>query len=134
MQQARLYHDSPRQPESCMPNVTLYHNPRCSKSRAALALLEAQGIQPAIRLYMDQPPSKTELRKLLRLLDMRARELLRDGEEAYKRLGLADPSLSEDQIIAAILAEPKLLQRPIIVVDDEAVVGRPPEKLLDLLP
>jgi arsenate reductase len=117
-----------------MPNVTLYHNPRCSKSRAALALLEAQGIQPAIRLYMDQPPTKTELRKLLRLLDMRARELLRDGEEAYKRLGLADPSLSEDQIIAAILAEPKLLQRPIIVVDDEAVVGRPPEKLLDLLP
>lgn len=117
-----------------MPKVTLYHNPRCSKSRAALALLEARGIQPELRLYLEQKPGKTELKKLLKLLDMRARELLRDGEDAYQRLGLADPALSEEQLLAAILAEPKLLQRPILVVDDEAVVGRPPEKILELLP
>lgn len=117
-----------------MPQVTLYHNPRCSKSRAALALLEARGIQPRLRLYLEQPLSKTELKKLLRLLDMRARELLREGEEACKRLGLNDPALGEDQIIAAILSEPQLLQRPIAVVDDEAVIGRPPEKILELLP
>lgn len=117
-----------------MPHVTLYHNPRCSKSRAALALLEAEGIQPQLRLYLEQPLTKTELRKLLKLLDMNARELLRESEDAYKRLGLSNPALDENQLIAAILAEPRLLQRPIAVVDDEAAVGRPPEKVLELLP
>lgn len=117
-----------------MPHVTLYHNPRCSKSRAALALLEARGIQPQLRLYLEQALTKTELRKLLKLLDMKPRELLREGEDAYQRLGLDNPALSDEQLIAAILAEPKLLQRPIAVVDDEAVVGRPPEKVLELLP
>ncbi len=113
--------------------VTLYHNPRCSKSRDALALLRDQGIEPQIRLYLEQPPSAKELKQLLSLLGMGARELLRKGEEAYKVLGLADPGLSETQLINAMKENPKLIERPIAISGDKAIVGRPPEKVLQIL-
>lgn len=118
-----------------MPSATplLYHNPRCSKSRAALALLNERGIEPRIVAYLEQPPSIDELRNLLTLLGLGARELLRTGETEYKALGLDDPALGEDALIAAMHAHPRLIERPILVVGDRAVIGRPPERVLELL-
>lgn len=117
-----------------MSELTLYHNPRCSKSRGALELLEARGLAPTVVRYLDTPPSAAELRELLAKLGMSARQLLRTGEEEYQTLGLADTSLSEDQLIVAMAAHPRLIERPILIVGDKAVVGRPPEKVLEILP
>lgn len=117
-----------------MSELTLYHNPRCSKSRGALELLEARGLAPTVVRYLDTPPSAAELRELLAKLGMNARQLLRTGEEEYQTLGLADTSLSEDQLIEAMAAHPRLIERPILIVGDKAVVGRPPEKVLEILP
>lgn len=111
----------------------LYHNPRCSKSRGALQLLQARGIEPAIVLYLEQPPDVDELRDLLRKLGIAARALLRTGETAYAELGLADPALDDAAIIAAMAAHPRLIERPVFVLGDRAVIGRPPERVLDLL-
>lgn len=116
-----------------MIEIQLYHNPRCSKSRQALELLQARGITPAIVAYLESPPSPTALRELLAKLDMTPRELLRKGEDAYKDNNLADPSLGDDAIIAAMVAHPKLIERPIAVNGNRAVVGRPPERVLELL-
>lgn len=116
-----------------MNQLTLYHNPRCSKSRAALALLEAAGIQVRQRRYLEEPLTRNELTGLLQQLDLPVRELLRTGEEAYKQLGLGDSSKSLEQLLDAIIAEPRLLQRPIAVLDERAVIGRPPERVLELL-
>ena len=113
--------------------ITLYHNPRCSKSREALALLRAQGQEPEIRLYLDTPPSTKELKTLLGQLAIGARELLRKGEDAYKLLSLSDPSLSETALIKAMHENPKLIERPIAIKGDKAVIGRPPEAVLELL-
>jgi arsenate reductase (glutaredoxin) len=113
--------------------ITLYHNPRCSKSREALALLRAQGQEPDIRLYLDMPPSIKELKTLLEQLDIGARELLRKGEDAYKLLGLADSSLSASALINAMHENPKLIERPIAVKGARAIIGRPPEAVLKLL-
>lgn len=113
--------------------ITLYHNPRCSKSRQTLALLEARDIEPTIRLYLEQPPSAAELREVLRLLDMPARALLRRGESEYKELGLDDPTLDEDALIAHMVRHPILIERPIAITDTGARIGRPPENVLDLL-
>lgn len=117
-----------------MTDITLFHNPRCSKSRQALALLEEHGIRPQLRLYLEEPPDKQEVEGLLERLGLPVRTLLRTTEEAYKRLNLADEDLNEAQLIDALLQEPKLLQRPIAVGETRAVIGRPPEKVLDLLP
>lgn len=117
-----------------MTQITLFHNPRCSKSRQALALLQEHGVQPRLRLYLEEPPDKQEVEGLLERLGLPVRLLLRTTEEAYKRLNLADEDLNEAQLIEALLQEPKLLQRPIAVGDTRAVIGRPPEKVLDLLP
>ena len=117
-----------------MTDLTLYHNPRCSKSRAVLELLEARGLTPNVRRYLDTPPSSDELRALLRQLGLPARQLLRSGEDEYQTLNLADASLSEEQLLAAMAAHPKLIERPILIVGDRAVIGRPTEKLLELLP
>jgi arsenate reductase (glutaredoxin) len=111
----------------------LYHNPRCSKSRGALELLRERGIEPQIVAYLDQPPSIAELRELLRLLGTGARSLLRDGEPEYTELGLADPSLDEDALIAAMAAHPRLIERPVFMHAGRAVIGRPPERVLELL-
>ena len=111
----------------------LYHNPRCSKSRGALELLRERGIEPQIVAYLDQPPSVAELQELLHLLGTGARALLRDGEPEYTELGLADPSLDEDALIAAMAAHPRLIERPVFVHAGRAVIGRPPERVLELL-
>ena len=113
--------------------VSIYHNPRCSKSRQTLALLEERGISPNIVLYLDTPPSSAALKKLLKQLGMSARELLRKGEEAYKTQHLKDPSLSDDALIAAMIECPKLIERPIVIANNKAALGRPPENVLDIL-
>lgn len=113
--------------------MKLYHNTRCSKSRGALELLEARGLQPELVYYLETPPSPAELRELLRILGTGARGLLRTGEPEYAELGLADPALGEDALIDAMAAHPKLIERPVFVHGGRAVVGRPPERVLDLL-
>lgn len=117
-----------------MTDLTLYHNPRCSKSRGALELLEARGLAPTVVRYLETPPSAAELAALLGKLGICARQLLRSGEDEYKDLNLADPSLSEAQLIDAMVKHPKLIERPILIAGDKAVVGRPPEKVLEILP
>ena len=101
-----------------MTDLTLYHNPRCSKSRGALELLEARGLAPTIVRYLETPPDAAQLRDLLSKLGITPRQLLRTGEDEYKALNLADTSLSDDQLIATMAANPKLIERPILVAGD----------------
>jgi arsenate reductase len=117
-----------------MSQISIFHNPRCSKSRGALELLEERGIQPQIIRYLETPPSAAELKALLGKLGIGARQLLRTGEDEYKELDLANPALGDDQLIAAMASHPKLIERPIVIVGDKAVIGRPPEKVLEILP
>ena len=116
-----------------MPAIRIYHNPRCSKSRQTLELLQENNISPEIILYLENPPTKSDLKSLLGKLGMTARQLLRSSEDAYKSQGLADKSLTDDQLLDAMLAEPKLIQRPIVVNGDRAALGRPPENVLDII-
>jgi arsenate reductase len=116
-----------------MTDMTLYHNPRCSKSRGALELLEARGLTPTIIRYLETPPDVTQLRALLGKLGLNARQLLRTGEDDYKTLNLADSSLTDEQLIAAMAGHPKLIERPILVIGDKAIIGRPPERVLEIL-
>ena len=116
-----------------MTDLTLYHNPRCSKSRGALQLLEARGLHANVVRYLETPPSAAELKSLLGKLGITARDLLRSGEDEYKTLGLSDTSLSEAQLIEAMVKHPKLIERPILIAGDKAVIGRPPEKVRELL-
>jgi arsenate reductase len=111
----------------------LYHNPRCSKSRGALELLHERGVEPAEIAYLESPPDAAELRDLLTLLGIDARGLLRSGEDEYRQLGLDDDSLSEDALIEAMIRHPRLIERPIFVHRGRAVIGRPPERVLELL-
>lgn len=113
--------------------VRIYHNSRCSKSRATLALLEQRGEPVEVIHYLDTPPSVTELKNLLDMLDVPARELLRTGEDAYKTLGLDNPVLGEDALVQAMIAHPKLIERPIVVANGKAAIGRPPEAVLAIL-
>ncbi|RYY76400.1 MAG: arsenate reductase (glutaredoxin) [Gammaproteobacteria bacterium] len=112
---------------------TLYHNPRCSKSRDALALLHAKGCEPDIVLYLDNPPTAKKLKELLATLGINARQLLRKTEDAYKELNLADEKLSETALIKAMVTNPKLIERPIFINNGKATVGRPPENVLTIL-
>ncbi len=116
-----------------MSDVTIYHNPACSKSRQTLALIEDHGITPAIIRYLDAPPSAEVLASILQMLGISPRELLRKGEAEYKTLGLADAALTDELIIAAMVTTPRLIERPIVVRGNRAVLGRPPENVLDLL-
>ncbi len=116
-----------------MTAIQILHNPRCSKSRQTLALLEEKGIEPEIIKYLDTPPSETELKAILTKLNISARELLRKGEEAYKTLNLKDTNLNEDDLIKAMVKQPKLIERPIVINQDKAKLGRPPESVLDTL-
>ena len=116
-----------------MTHMKLYHNTRCSKSRGALELLNARGIEPEIVYYLETPPSPAELRELLRKLGTGARSLMRSGEAEYADLGLADASLPEEALIAAMAEHPRLLERPVFVNGDRAVIGRPPERVLEIL-
>ncbi len=113
--------------------ITIYHNPRCSKSRATLQLLADQGIDPRVVEYLESPPTARELAGLARALGADARSLLRTGEAEYTELGLGDASVDEARILEAIAAHPKLLQRPIVVSGDQARIGRPPERVLEIL-
>lgn len=117
-----------------MTELTLYHNPRCSKSRSALELLEGRGLTPTIIRYLETPPTAAELQDVLNKLGIAPRQLLRTGEDEYKQLNLANPDLSDEQLIEAMAAHPRLIERPILVAGDRATVGRPPEKVLEILP
>lgn len=117
-----------------MTDLTLYHNPRCSKSRAALQLLEERGLQPTVVHYLDTPPSAVQLREVLGKLGLPPRQLLRSGEDEYRQLNLADQALGDDALIEAMVAHPRLIERPILITADRAMIGRPPEIILELLP
>lgn len=117
-----------------MTDLTLYHNPHCSKSRGALELLEARGLAPVVVRYLETPPCAATLEALLGKLGIGARALLRTGEDEYKSLNLANPALSDAALIAAMVEHPKLIERPILVNGERAIIGRPPEKVLEILP
>ncbi len=114
-------------------SVTIYHNPRCSKSRQTLEILNAQNVEVDIIEYLKATPNADTLKQILSYLNISARDLLRKGESAYKEAGLDDASLSEDEIIAAMLAHPILIERPIVINNGKAAIGRPPESVLDIL-
>ena len=113
--------------------ISIFHNPRCSKSRATLALLQERGLEPTIRLYLEDPPDADELRAILRKLGLSPRELLRKGEAEYRELGLADPTLGDDRLVEAMAAHPRLIERPIVLAGRKAAIGRPPEAVLEIL-
>lgn len=114
-------------------SVRIYHNPRCSKSRQTLALLEENGHTPEVIEYLQTPPTAAELKAVLEALGMGPRELMRKGEAPYKEYELADESLSDDALIAAMVAHPILIERPVVVTNGKAAIGRPPESVLDIL-
>lgn len=114
------------------PKVTIYHNPRCSKSRQTLALLQERGIEPDIIEYLQTPPNKAQLNEILDRLGVEPRDFMRTNESVYKDMGLADDSLSRDDLINAMLEYPILIQRPIVLIQDKAAIGRPPEQVLEL--
>lgn len=114
-------------------STTIYHNPRCSKSRQTLELLHERDIETDIIEYLKTPPNKAELEQLLDMLGLEPRQLMRTKEAEYKELGLDDESLSREALIEAMIANPKLIERPIVIHDGKAAIGRPPEKVLDIL-
>ena len=115
-----------------MQNVTIWHNPRCSKSRNAAALLEEKGVEAEVVKYLDTPPSKEEIREVLNMLGITARELMRTKEAVYKELGLKEVE-DEETLIDAMVANPKLIERPIVIKDGKAAIGRPIENIIALL-
>ena len=115
--------------------VKIYHNPRCSKSRETLNLLKSNGIDPEVVLYLETPPDAQTIRQLLKMLNMgSARDLMRQKEDLYKSLNLADPALSNAALIQAMVDNPKLIERPIVVSRGQARIGRPPEQVLPVFP
>jgi len=116
-----------------MSEYTIYHNPRCSKSRQTLTILQEKGIEPEIVFYLETPPGAEDLKVLADKLGLQPREFLRKGENEYKQLGLKNPDHSEADILSAMARHPSLIERPIIVKGNHAVLGRPPENVLDLL-
>ena len=113
--------------------VTIYHNPRCSKSRQTLALLEKRGIAPRVVDYLKTPPPAAELKTILKILGLKPRDLMRKGEPRYAELGLKDRDLDDDALIALMVANPILIERPIVVSRGKAALGRPPESVLEIL-
>lgn len=116
-----------------MNEVTILHNPRCSKSRQALDLLQQHGIAPQIIEYLQTPPNAAELERILSILAMEPRDLMRREEPEYQQQQLDNPTLSREQLIAAMQAHPKLIQRPIVISGNKAIIGRPPENVLTIL-
>lgn len=116
-----------------LDKLVIYHNPRCSKSRETLQILEDNNLNPEIIEYLDEPPTVQELTRIIGMLGIEARELLRTTEQVYKDAELDDDSLSEEEIIEALCEYPALLQRPIVVAGDKAILGRPPTRVLDII-
>lgn len=114
-------------------SVTIYHNPRCSKSRQALALLQDRDITPDVIEYLKTPPDAATLGRLLDLLGLQPRELMRTKEAEYKASGADDPALSRDELVALMVKHPRLIERPIVVAGGRAAIGRPPERVLDII-
>jgi arsenate reductase len=113
--------------------ATIYHNPRCSNSRQTLEILRSKGLDPDIVLYLEKPLDKPTLIGLLQKLDLGAADLVRRSEQAFKDNDLGKPDVSDEQLLDAMVKHPKLIERPIVVVGDKAVLGRPPEHVLELL-
>ena len=113
--------------------VTIYHNPRCSKSRQTLALLKQRGLKPEIIEYLQRPPTRKQLLTILKLLGLRPRELMRRNEAVFRELKLDNESLSDDRLISAMVENPILIERPIVLANGKAAIGRPPEQVLDIL-
>jgi arsenate reductase len=116
-----------------MPQTTIFHNPRCSKSRATLSLLEDQGINISIIKYLETPPDKETLLYILNQLELEPRELMRTHEKEYADNKLDNPCLSKDELIAAMLKFPQLIERPIVMNQGKVAIGRPPENILNIL-
>ena len=116
-----------------MEKVTIYHNPKCSKSRQTLQLLRERGIEPIIVEYLKQPLNASQIKRVLKMLQLEPRELMRKKESEYKDLNLADTKLSQDTLINAMAEHPILMERPIVVVGSKAALGRPPENVLEIL-
>jgi arsenate reductase len=113
--------------------ITIYHNPRCSKSRETLRLLEARGLKPVIVDYLKTPPTAAELKSILKTLGLKPDALLRKSEPLFAELGLKDRKLDDDALIALMVENPILIERPIVVAGGKAAIGRPPEKILEIL-
>jgi arsenate reductase len=113
--------------------TVIYHNPRCSKSRETLQILEDNHLQPDIIEYLEDPPTALELKRIIAMLGISARELLRNTEPVYKEADLDDDSLSEDDILKAICEYPLLMQRPIVICGSRAIIGRPPARVLEII-
>ena len=114
-------------------SVEIYHNPRCSKSRQTLQLLKDHGVEPEIVEYLKTPPDRATLERILDMLGLEPRDLMRKKEQEYKDDNLADPNLSRAQLIDAMLAHPRLIERPIVIKDGKAALGRPPEQVLEII-
>lgn len=114
-------------------SIIIYHNPRCSKSRQTLELLRQRGLEPTVIEYLKTPPTAGELDEILTRLNMEPRALLRKGESAYREGGLENPELDRSALIAAMVAHPVLIERPIVVANGKAAIGRPPENVLAIL-
>lgn len=111
----------------------IYHNPRCSKSRKTLALLTEHGVEPEVIEYLKTPPTEAELREIVNLLGVSPRDLIRSSEAPYKELGLNDPDVTDETLLTALVDHPRLMQRPIVMAKGRAVIGRPPEAVLEII-
>lgn len=116
-----------------MSQAIIYHNPRCSKSRATLALLESRHVDTRIITYLDNPPSPQTLKKITQMLGVSPRDILRTGEKEYKEFGMDNPDFADEQLLQLMSANPKVIERPIVIYNDRAVIGRPPENVLELI-
>ena len=114
-------------------SVEIYHNPRCSKSRQTLQILKDKGVEPNVIEYLKTPPDRATLEKILKMLGLEPRDLMRKKEKEYKENNLADPTLSREQLIDAMIAHPKLIERPIVIKNGKAALGRPPEHVLEII-
>ena len=114
-------------------DVTIYHNPRCSKSRATLQILQDKGVEPTIIEYLKTPPNPSEIDDILNLLGIAPRDLMRKNEAEYKATGMDDDSLDREALIKGMNQNPKLIERPIVLANGKVAIGRPPESVLDIL-
>ena len=116
-----------------MNTIKIYHNPRCSKSRKTLEIIESTGAMPEVIKYLETPPTVSEIKSVLALLNLKPRELMRKGESEYTDNNFSDDSLSDDELIQLMIKYPKVIERPIVLSNGKAVIGRPPESVMDII-